>query len=894
MPLPSMFPTDPTVILEPGVRWYPGDQGVLEGFREELLPPLVQAVREGVRTWRASGYEGASATSVALLKHWFEGDHGVVQANEAVAPFRYYFAQREAVEAAVWLFEVEQARSPYALLKYDATGRVSKGMFAADWTRYVMKLATGAGKTKIMSLLMAWSYFHKLYEEGSSLSTNFLLIAPNIIVLDRLLLDFDGLRVFYDDPVIPPNGYAGQNWEDDFTLTLHVQDDVGTVTDTGNLFLTNIHRVHEGEGEPSFEDVDTRSYFLGPRPVGKSTDSTVDLAAIVREVPDLVVLNDEAHHVRPGSAWLSAIEGIALNLRQRGGDLAAQFDLTATPRHENGASFVETISDYPLVEAIHQGVTKTPVLPDAESRLKLQERPSDDYAARYEDYIHLGYLEWRKVFEELEPMGKKPILFVMTEDTKESDRVAEFLEGRYPDLKDRVLVIHTNRSGEIAESATSGKSKKELDKLRKLAREIDDPSTPYRAVVSVMVLKEGWDVQNVVSIVGLRPYTATARILPEQTLGRGLRRMFRGQPVQEKVSVVGTDGFMDFVESVKAEGVTFEYEPMGETTRAKSPLVIEVDRDDKGKDIAALDIELPILSPRIVRDYKDLHELDVHALAHKRLALRTYSAAELREIVFRDMGSEQVSHTTVLTSDSEATPQSVVGFYARQLMRDLRLVSGFDVLYGKVKEFIEEELFTAGTPEQPLALEEKVVLRNLTEIEAARTILETLKGGVNALTVRDRGATEMREFLRMSATRPFLVQDQPFLVPKRSLFNKVVGDSHFELEFAAFLESTDVQAYVKNSQATGFKIEYQNEDGSVANYIPDFAAKRSAKEVWIIETKGREDLDDPRKWARLKEWVTDATRLGGGVAYKALLVRQETWDKHKPKTFADLIAACSE
>ena len=86
------------------------------------------------------------------------------------------------------------------LMKYDSSGRVSKGMFAEDWTRYVLKLATGAGKTKVMSLLMAWCYFHRRYEPGSDLSTNFLLIAPNIIVLDRLRTDFDGAKIFYRRP----------------------------------------------------------------------------------------------------------------------------------------------------------------------------------------------------------------------------------------------------------------------------------------------------------------------------------------------------------------------------------------------------------------------------------------------------------------------------------------------------------------------------------------------------------------------------------------------------------------------------------------------------------------------------------------------------------------------
>ena len=90
-----------------------------------------------------------------------------------------------------------------------------------------------------MSLLIAWAYFHKWYEDESDLSSNFLLIAPNIIVLDRLRADFDGLRIFHEDPVLPENGYEGQNWQDDFQVTLHVQDEIGIVSETGNIFLTN-------------------------------------------------------------------------------------------------------------------------------------------------------------------------------------------------------------------------------------------------------------------------------------------------------------------------------------------------------------------------------------------------------------------------------------------------------------------------------------------------------------------------------------------------------------------------------------------------------------------------------------------------------------------------------
>ena len=188
---------------------------------------------------------------------------------------------------------------------------------------------------------------------------------------------------------------------------------------------------------------------------------------------------------------------------------AIQVDTTATPRHDSGAIFVQTVSDYPLVEAISQNVVKHPVLPDQASRGKLREHASVKYTEKYADYLNLGVVEWRKARDEHEKLGKKAILFVMTDDTKNCDDVAAYLEGTYPDLKGGVLVIHTKNNGEISEAA-SGKSKEDLDALRKLANEIDGLDNPYRAIVSVLMLKEGWDVRNVTTIVGLRAYTPRA------------------------------------------------------------------------------------------------------------------------------------------------------------------------------------------------------------------------------------------------------------------------------------------------------------------------------------------------------------------------------------------------
>ncbi len=166
-----------------------------------------------------------------------------------------------------------------------------------------------------------------------------------------------------------------------------------------------------------------------------------------------------------------------------------QIDVTATPKKQNGSVFPQVISDYPLVEAIAQKVVKTPIVPDDASRAKLEEYTSSKYSERYRDYLDLGYQEWKKVYFELLPSGKKSILFVMTDDTKNCDEIAEYLSSTYPEFRDAVLTIHTKRNGDISES--DGKQdKEELERLRKLSVEIDNLDSPYKVVVSVLMLRE--------------------------------------------------------------------------------------------------------------------------------------------------------------------------------------------------------------------------------------------------------------------------------------------------------------------------------------------------------------------------------------------------------------------
>ncbi|MDA3791036.1 MAG: DEAD/DEAH box helicase family protein [Desulfobacula sp.] len=887
MALHPDFPDSPHVILEPDIRWFPADEALRESSYEKLLPPLVHELRKKIKTWRENGYEGATNTSISLLNWWFDREHLMPKADGTMSRFQYYFAQREAVETVVYLYDAIKVKDKYDLLRFDSSGAVSANMFDESWRRFVIKMATGTGKTKVMSLILAWCYFHKSYEENSELARNFLLITPNIIVLDRIRTDFDGLRIFFEDPVLPDNGYDGYNWRDDFQLTLHIQDEVNITRKTGNIFLTNIHRVYSGNDvEPSADDEDTMDYFLGKRPVGKTTDSKVDLGDIVRDIDELVVLNDEAHHIHDNQlAWFKSIQDIHHRLQHKDGFLSLQVDVTATPKHNNGAIFVQTISDYPLVEAISQNVVKHPVLPDSASRAKLSERQSSCYTEKYADYINLGIEEWRKAYKEHEKLEKKAILFVMTDDTKNCDDVAQYLETTYPELKDAVLVIHTKNNGEIAEVKT-GKKRDELEELRKQSNKIDSWESPFKAIVSVLMLKEGWDVKNVTTIVGLRAYSAQSNILPEQTLGRGLRKMYPGNEVEEYVSVVGTDAFMDFVESIQSEGVELERKAMGEGTKPKTPLIVEVDTENTNKELDYLEIEIPVLTARIYREYKNLTELDAGCFDHKKVAYKTFSEEEKRQIVFKDITTGEINHTTLLDSSLVKDYRSVIGYFSQVIMKDLRLVSGYDVLYGKVKYFIQNDLF-----ENRVDLDSLNTLRNLSELEASKTLVETFKKQINALTIQDKGDAKIKDFIKLKKTRPFVVKEQGYIIPKKSIFNKIIGDSLLELKFAAFLEECDdIVSYVKNYMAVHFQIDYVNAEGNISNYYPDFIIKYSPGLVVIVETKGLEDLDVPLKMRRLREWCVDINKAQSDIHYDYVFVDEESFNKYKPKSFEALIS----
>jgi type III restriction enzyme len=174
-------------------------------------------------------------------------------------------------------------------------------------------------------------------------------------------------------------------------------------------------------------------------------------------------------------------------------------------------------------------------------------------------------------------------------------------------------------------------------------------------------------------------------------------------------------------------------------------------------------------------------------------------------------------------------------------------------------------------------------------------LLDTFKKAINALTIQDKGDAEIRDTIKLRQTRPFVAKEQGYLIPKKSVFNRIIGDSHFELLFARFLDDCeDVVSYAKNYLAVGFKLDYVNADGNISNYYPDFWVKVSAKRIFIVETKGQEDLDVPLKMERLRLWCADINKAQQAIHWDYVFVDEVSFQRYQPKTFASLVESFTQ
>jgi type III restriction enzyme len=570
-----------------------------------------------------------------------------------------------------------------------------------DFARYCVKMATGSGKTKVMSLAIAWQFFNAVAEARDDFAKTFLVIAPNVIVFERLRTDFEGARIFRADPVVPPELQIF--WRD---FQCYMRGEGERASSLGALYLTNVQQFYARQNGDADEPEELTA-VLGRKPPAQTSTIEDFEKRIIDRGGCIAVLNDEAHHTHDEeSEWNKVIRGLhAANST----GVAAQFDFTATPRHSKGQLFSWTVFDYPLKQAIIDNVVKRPLKGIAQG---ITEQRSDVASTRYQAYLAAGVERWREYREQLAPLSKRPVLFVMMNDTSEADDVGDWLKKKYPSefAGEKLLIIHTDKAGEV--------SKKQLEEARKVSREIDDDKSPVNCIVSVLMLREGWDVQSVTVIVGLRPYTSKANILPEQTVGRGLRLMFRGSTGYiERVDVIGNKTFIEFVEQLeREEDIQLETFKIGEKV---SIITIAPDPKKKDKDIA-----IPVLSPILTRKKslaEEIAELDVSAFKCPVLPRKQDDAVAKS---FRYEGYDIITLQKLIEREYKIpepqTAEEVIGYYARRIAQDVKLPSQFAALAPKVREFLETKAFG-----EQVALDEPAMIKAISTNVAQYVTVKT-------------------------------------------------------------------------------------------------------------------------------------------------------------------------
>jgi type III restriction enzyme len=821
--------------------------------KQQSALPLVRALRPLVKAWREGGYkEGTSETTRRLLEWWFLEDHELADGK----PFAFWQAQREAIEHLIYCYEVLEARSLYQLAQ-QLDVRIYIDSSSDKWAKYAFKMATGSGKTMVMAMAVVWSYFNATKEKRDDFTKDFLLIAPNLIVLDRLMGDskkpefFEG-AIFRKFPFIPPE------WSSDFQLDVIGPDEERESTKHATLYLLNWQKFVErenGEAENPVQDI------LGPKPPSEIAVSLAKLKDRLAHLSKVMILNDEAHHVWDEElVWYKAIA----DLNESTG-LMCQLDFSATPKDQKGNLFAHIITDYNLGSAIEDNIVKRPKIAELENVPEIESKKASE---KYRVQIDAGVNQWKAMRKVIAKTDKKPVLFIMAEDNASADDVAEYL-ATFPEFGGKILTIHSGRKkDQIAE--------KDLDMARKAAREIDSPDNPYNAIVSVLMLREGWDVRNVVVVIPLRSYSAKAKILPEQTLGRGLRRMWpEDEELKEELVVIEHPQFHDLIaEALAEQGVKVEFTSLEEAYTP--PIIIQVEEDKK-----KFDIKVPMLSGGLTHSVKGIEKLQASALDK---GLFDYSSLQARDVVMRkvDMLTKKEEAKEVLEFPYADNPQMYIASITNAVLRFARIPGHFDKVAPQVKEYITQYLF-----DKKVDIANLETLKKLNHPKVRGAIVSTFVDAINNLTIVTEEAKLDERKVKASEIKSF-PWTKLAVAAQKSILNFTPVDNDFEAKFVRFLDgANDVDAFIKNETRTiNLKIPYIAKDGFLRRYIPDFIVKTKNAMV-IVETKGREDVDVAAKDLQGKRWAEEVSRRTK-TEWTFLRVDQKEFEKARYNKFAEL------
>ena len=870
-----------------------GDYAVRQGRRPSDMF-LVNKLRAAVDKWRDEGYDGATEVSKRLMQFWFDEDHLLKDGSV----FRYWWAQRESLETLIYLTEVRgfQDLEPVIAefgdipkhgmlempchIETDMDGHrrlrryvsevqkdASQDLPEKNLLRCAFKMATGSGKTVVMAMAIVWSYFNARLGSGvRAYADNFLIVAPNVIVFERLEKDFASNKIFHALPLIPPE------WQAQWDMKAILRGESAQPAPRGNLFLVNIQQIYESK-EDDWTPSHALDAILGRPPRQDLASYQPSMLERIKSLRNLMVLNDEAHHVHDDELeWNKTLLALHDNLKPKTGrGLTLWLDFSATPKTQVGTYYPWIIVDYPLAQAIEDQVVKAPLIVHQVDKKAPDRVTQHNVVEAYHDWIVVALDRWQEHTRIYKGVGQKPVLFIMAEKTAYADRIGEHIRKQTRLRRSEVLVIHTDTKGNI--------TKRDLDVARAAARDID--TNDIKIIVSVMMLKEGWDVRNVSVVLGLRPFTSKAGILPEQAVGRGLRLMQGISPDRRQtLEVIGTDAFEEFVRELEQEGVGID--TVG--TPPPAPVWIYPVQEK-----LAYDIAIPLTRPKYTHEYKNPAQLDPLSLEpiYKADVLAEEMAIEI-EMTFAPTGT--TVHQAVITPERPLMSQEFLSDITNAVAKPIGLTGQFAQLYSIVKRYVQQRSFGV-----EVDLESEDIKRRLRDPMLQESIATFLRRRIAQLTTQEREIEFENPDFKLSQTSSFTWRRQ-HLECRRTLFNLVATFNDLETRFARFLDDApDTERFASlassgEASATRFKVDYLKTTGAIGFYHPDFVAVQKTQNGavnWIIETKGREYENVQHKDESIEDWCQKISAQTGQT-WRYVKVPQALFDAYQGSTLGGL------
>jgi type III restriction enzyme len=914
--------------------------------------PLAKAIEPVVEEWANSNYPAVNGREITpitreLLNWWFS--------DQVHEKDNFHICQRRALETMIYCYEILDVPLVENLFKTFSTEllekeNLQKGIEKLKHPRFGIKMATGTGKTWVITALIVWQYFNKVKLSNDKFSSHYLLCAPGNIVYERLLDSFLGKKTSggkrnsstadIKRPVFMPD-----NWRGDFDLKVFSKEDLqegSPVTESPFILITNWHQLMDTTKQKE----GTLAEDLGIDMKSDSISLRVDrFMNFLTYNNDLIVINDEAHHVHNASdseqkRWQESIELLREEIKKNKNSVFSQFDFTATPFTIKGKRkeyFAHVVYDYGLVEAMRAMLVKQ-IFIEKSSFLshRIESMPPDEFdvighrdeagkpidlSQTQKHMVDVGLAKLEKLEEEFKKLkiDKKPVMFVVADQNAEADLITEYIQQK-TDMNGRSYGDSTN--GEQVVTIHEGKknhlSDDDYDKLKNQVFTSDNPDNPTRVIVSVLMLREGFDVRNVCVLVVLR--RSDSDLLTEQVIGRGIRLMF-SEPeytpdklenfrcIENRQQLTNSYDLLFVVEHPKYNEIYNQLTEAGAVIASGNSLELSLDAKsvlisiDENR-IPEYDLSWPLtLSYKTEEDinfqYFNLSDLPSYKIS--------FESIEATRIIVTDYHPDTKYRQDWELEEANFSYQVFIRNVVKGVIgtnkRNVVWLSRFSPeLAGIVDQYVSDYLFG-----KHIDFNNEDNIKRLRNQELFDFVVGELRGSVVKFiqNLRSNDVVEA-EWTKLSNFKDMRVKMEKAIETTKCLYPYVdfPYKGGFEKKFTEEILENDsmVSSYVKlNQYIHGFFIPYMNTQNYQVPYYPDFLVKTDDY-MLVVETKStkdaQSDLDVKSKSIAAEQRCREISKIKTAPLvdqpkmWKYILLSEEIYKEMEGQSLRAIIDRC--